>query len=245
MENRTIKELFSRKSVRVFSDEKITEKEKRLILEAAIQAPTAGNMSLFSILDIQSKEMKDTLAKSCDNQNFIAEAPLVLVFLADYQRWCDVLESYEMTIPPMGQGDLFLAIEDCMIAAQNAVVAAESMGIGSCYIGDILENYEDNQKLLNLPKYVLPVSMLVLGRPTKQQKNRTKPERFKVEDIVFTDVYPEKDIKETREAFKRKLNVNDEELKKRLEQYRKRKFEAEFRMELNRSSKAMIENWNK
>ena len=245
MENRTIKELFSRKSVRVFSDEKITEKEKRLILEAAIQAPTAGNMSLFSILDIQSKEMKDTLAKSCDNQNFIAEAPLVLIFLADYQRWCDVLESYEMTIPPMGQGDLFLAMEDCLIAAQNAVVAAESMGIGSCYIGDILENYEDNQKLLNLPKYVLPVSMLVLGRPTKQQKNRMKPERFKVEDIVFTDVYPEKDLKETREAFKRKLNVSDEELKKSLEQYRKRKFEAEFRMELNRSSKAMIENWNK
>ena len=64
MENRTIQELFSRKSVRVFSDEKITEEEKRLILEAAIQAPTAGNMSLFSILDIQSQEIKDVLAKS-------------------------------------------------------------------------------------------------------------------------------------------------------------------------------------
>ena len=128
MENHTIQELFSRKSVRVFSDEKITGEEKRLILEAAIQAPTAGNMSLFSILDIQSQEIKNILAKRCDNQNFIAEAPLVLVFLADYQRWCDVLESYEMAIPLMGQGDLFLAMEDCMIAAQNAVVAAESMG---------------------------------------------------------------------------------------------------------------------
>ena len=107
MENRTIQELFSRKSVRVFSDEKITEEEKRLILEAAIQAPTAGNMSLFSILDIQSQEIKDVLAKRCDNQNFIAEAPVVLVFLADYQRWCDVLESYEMTIPPMEKGLIF------------------------------------------------------------------------------------------------------------------------------------------
>jgi FMN reductase (NADPH) len=245
MENRTIQELFSRKSVRVFSDEKIIEEEKRLILEAAIQAPTAGNMSLFSILDIQSQEIKNILAKRCDDQNFIAEAPIVLVFLADYQRWYDVLESYEMTIPPMGEGDLFLAMQDCMIAAQNAVVAAESMGIGSCYIGDILENYEDNQKLLNLPKYVLPISMLVLGRPTKQQKNRTKPERFKVEDLVFTDAYPDKDTKETRESFKRKLSVNDEELKERLERYKKRKFEAEFRMEMNRSSKAMIENWKK
>ena len=150
-----------------------------------------------------------------------------------------------MTIPPMGEGDLFLAMQDCIIAAQNAVVAAESMGIGSCYIGDILEHYEDNQKLLNLPKYVLPVSMLVLGRPTKQQKNRTKPERFKVEDIVFTNTYPDKDTEETREAFKRKLNVDDAELKQRLERYSKRKFEAEFRMEMNRSSTAMIKSWNK
>ncbi len=245
MENRTIQELFLRKSVRVFSDEKITEEEKRLILEAAIQAPTAGNMSLFSILDIRSQEIKNILAKRCDNQNFIAEAPMVLVFLADYQRWYDVLESYEMTISSMREGDLFLAMQDCIIAAQNAVVAAESMGIGSCYIGDILENYEDNQKLLNLPKYVLPISMLVLGRPTKQQKNRIKPERFKVEDIVFTDTYPDKDTEETREAFKRKLKVNDEKLKECLERYSKRKFEAEFRMEMNRSAKAMIDSWSR
>ena len=87
--------------------------------------------------------------------------------------------------------------------------------------------------------------MLVLGRPTKQQKNRTKPERFKVEDIVFTDTYPDKDTEETREVFKRKLNVGDAELKQRLERYSKRKFEAEFRMEMNRSSKAMIKSWNK
>ena len=66
-----------------------------------------------------------------------------------------------------------------------------------------------------------------------------------MEDIVFTDTYPDKDTKETREAFKRKLNVSDMELKERLERYSKRKFEAEFRMEMNRSSKAMIDSWNK
>ena len=90
MENRTIQELFSRKSVRVFSDEKITEEEKRLILEAAIQAPTAGNMSLFSILDIQSQEIKDVLAKRCDNQNFIAEAPVVLVYHCGTECSCGI-----------------------------------------------------------------------------------------------------------------------------------------------------------
>ena len=69
-----------------------------------------------------------------------------------------------------------LAVCDALIAAQNAVVAAESLGIGSCYIGDIMENAEVHQMTLQLPKYVFPVAMLVFGYPTDQQKKRKKPE---------------------------------------------------------------------
>ena len=87
----------------------------------------------------------------CDNQPFIARAPLVLLFLADYQRWFDyyMLSGVEDLCRRRGEplrkpqeGDLFLACNDALIAAQTAVVAAESLGIGSCYIGDIMENYE-------------------------------------------------------------------------------------------------------
>src|SRR6056297_2480266 len=61
------------------------------------------------------------------------------------------------------ESDLFLACEDAMIAAQNAVIAAESLGIGSCYIGDILENYEYHKELLNLPDWAFPITMVAFG----------------------------------------------------------------------------------
>ena len=176
--NQTIKELYDRKSVRVFTDENITEEEKKIIMNAALQAPTAGNMALYSIIDIQDQKIKDILAQRCDHQPFIARAPMVLVFCADYQKWFDMFNEYTIGVPKLEESDLILAGQDCIIAAQNAVVAAESLGIGSCYIGDILENFELNKELLNLPKYAVPYIMLVFGKPTQQQKDRIKPKRF-------------------------------------------------------------------
>ena len=70
--NNTIKELFSRKSVRAYTDEPVPEEMKQLILEAAAQAPTAGNQQLYTILDITDQHLKDTLADTCDHQPFIA-----------------------------------------------------------------------------------------------------------------------------------------------------------------------------
>mgnify|MGYP002225984529 CR=1 FL=1 len=68
-----------------------------------------------------------------------------------------------------------LAVTDTAIAAQNAVVAAESFGIGSCYIGDIMENYEKQRRLLNLPDYVFPAVMLVFGWPPSSKRIALNP----------------------------------------------------------------------
>ena len=91
-----------------------------------------------------------------------------------------------------------------MIAAQNAVTAAEALGIGSCYIGDMLENFEENQKLLHLPRYAVPLVLVTFGRPTEQQKNRAKPGRFCLNDMVFQDRYPDRTAEEWKDVFKRK-----------------------------------------
>ena len=176
--NETIKQLWERKSVREYSNQPITNEEKEVILQAALQAPTAGNMALYSIIDIQDQKLKDELAIRCDHQPFIAKAPLVLIFLADYQKWFDIFQHYTSEKVEIEESDLLLACEDCMIAAQNAVVAAQSLGIGSCYIGDILENFEANQELLGLPQYAIPLCMVVFGKPTPSQINRKKPTRF-------------------------------------------------------------------
>src|SRR5690554_1322255 len=162
--NQVLKAINNRTSLRLYKDTPITETDQQTLLEATLRAPTAGNMMLYSVLKIEDQVMMDTLSKTCDNQPFIARAPLVLVFLADYQRWFDYyrLSGVEDLRPP-DVGDLFLAMDDALIAAQTAVIAAESLGIGTCYIGDIMENYETHRKLLGLPDYVFPAAMLTLG----------------------------------------------------------------------------------
>ena len=92
--------------------------------------------------------------------------------------------------------DLWLALSDANIAAQNAVTAAWSLGLGSCYIGDILEHAERHRELLNLPEYVVPAAMAVFGYPTAQQLERTKPARRALEHIVHENAYRRMDAGE-------------------------------------------------
>lgn len=92
--NETIQQLYERKSTRAFLKEPISQKEKDLIFEAALQAPSAGNMSLYSIVEISDPVLKEKLAILCDDQPFIVQAPLVLVFLADYQKWHTLFASH-------------------------------------------------------------------------------------------------------------------------------------------------------
>ena len=187
--NQTIQQLFDRKSVRVFTDREITPDDKSLILRAACQAPTAGNQQLYTIIDVTDQALKDQLVYTCDNQPFIATAPMVLIFCADYRRWYDVFCKYVEEVRKPDMGDLFLAEADTLIAAQNAVVAAHSLGLGSCYIGDITENFEYHKELLNLPQYVVPAAMLCIGYPTAQQLQRPKPPRHAVSAMVHENGY--------------------------------------------------------
>ena len=87
--NPTLDALCARKSVRVFTEEPVPQAVKNALFQAAMQAPTAGNQMLYTILDITDAALKARLADLCDHQPFIADAPVVLVFVADCQRWYD------------------------------------------------------------------------------------------------------------------------------------------------------------
>ena len=241
--NEVIRQLHGRKSVRVYEDRPIGEAEKKAILEAAIQAPSAGNMALYTILDITDAEMKKALSVSCDNQPFIATAPMVLIFCADYRRWYDVFCRYEEEVRQPDLGDLFLAEADAIIAAQNAVVAAESLGIGSCYIGDITENFEYHQKLLNLPKYAVPAAMLCFGYPTQQQANREKPARFAVEDMVHENGYSMEKCAAMPRMLAQRQKMDMEALEDWIRRFCKRKWNSDFSREMSRSCTEMVERW--
>lgn len=236
--NEIIGSLYRRKSVRAYQDREIPQQEQRLIFQAAIEAPTAGNQQMYSILNITDQKLKDFLAESCDHQPFIAAAPLVLIFCADMQKWYDAFTEAGCEPRAPRAGDLILAIEDTMIAAQNAVVAAESLGIGSCYIGDILERAEDHIKVLNLPEYVVPVGMLVMGYPTEQQLGRAKPPRMRIEDIVMENGYVRKNGAQLREMFEAREHMDSFE--QWMKAFCERKYNSDFSKEMSRSAEVYL-----
>ncbi|MGN0466013.1 MAG: nitroreductase family protein [Lachnospiraceae bacterium] len=241
--NEIIKSLQERKSVRVYEEKPISLEDKRLILQSAMEAPTAGNQQMYTILDITDQEIKDKLAVSCDNQPFIAKAPMVLIFCADMQKWFDAfVEGGAMPRKP-AEGDFALSITDAVIAAQNAVVAAESLGIGSCYIGDIMERCEFHRELLHLPEYVFPAAMLVFGYPTKQQKERKKPKRCRLEDIVQENRYRRRDGEQLRKMFEKETIEKGKTFEEWTRGFCKRKYNSEFSKEMSRSVREYLKNY--
>lgn len=237
----TIKELNERKSVRVFLDKEISSEAKAAIINAACQAPTAGNQQLYTIIDVISQEIKEKLVKTCDNQQFIASAKMVLIFCADCKKWYDGFKyaGCDPRLPDVG--DLFLAISDANIAAENAVVAAESLGIGSCYIGDIMENCEEQRKLLHLPKYVFPAAMLVFGYPTEQQKKREKPRRADMHHIVHENGYREIDSDELCSLFS--IRTEKKPYSDYMKAFCERKYNSDFSREMSRSVRKYLEQF--
>ena len=241
--NEVIESLYRRKSVRAYEDREIPEEMKQLILEAAMQAPSAGCQQLYTILDITDQKLKEALAETCDHQPFIAKAQMVLVFCADCKKWYDAYIEAGCEPRKPGVGDLMLAVTDTVIAAQNAVTAAESLGIGSCYIGDIMENCEKQRKLLQLPDYVFPAAMLVFGWPTKQQKERQKPERCDLKHIVHENTYRSMDGTELRDMFAHECkNRTYEEW---CSAFCKRKYNSEFSKEMSRSVAKYLEQFER
>lgn len=239
--NEVVKNLFERKSVRIFEDRPISPEDRLTILQAACQAPTAGNQQLYTILEITEPALKKRLSVTCDNQPFIADAPLVLLFCADCQKWYDAYRYAGYTPRHPSAGDLMLAVEDSSLAAQNAVTAAWSLGIGSCYIGDIMEHCELHRELFQLPPYVFPAVMLVLGYPTARQRERTKPARCPLDSIVMENTYRKMDRDALYQMFSHKSGQQSYE--DWMTAFCNRKYNSDFSREMGRSVREYLKEF--
>jgi len=241
----------ARTSTRAFAPTPITAEEKQAILHTAMRAPSGGAMMLYSIIQVEDQALKDRLAVTCDDQPFIAKAPWVLVFVADFQRWMDLFAASDVAqleglpdrhVPELG--DLMLACSDALIAAQNAAIAAESLGIGSCYIGDILELGETHAELLGLPNHTFPVAMLVFGRPMAMRA----PTPHCTSHVVHTDRYHRLSDDELR-AYSAEFEAlyAPHGLKPGIVNYPQsvyeRKFASPFMTEMNRSVDWWLRRW--
>ena len=194
--NETLRLLDERMSLRRYAPRPIAEDDVDAILRSALRAPTAMNMMLYTIVQVDAREKKERLAETCGHR-FIADAPLVWLFLADMQRWVDYYEAFD--IPALcereGEGfrtpkasNLMMSCCDALIAAHASVVAAESLGIGSCYIGDIMGHCEEHRALFDLPRWTFPITLVCYGHYPDGLSRRRTP-RFDGHFIRHHDAY--------------------------------------------------------
>lgn len=209
MSSTTIQEIRDRKSMRAFTDEPVTPEDERTIIQAAIEAPSACNQQLFSIVIVRDQSKKERIAELANHQTMVAKAPLVLMFLADMRRWRRGYELAGENPRKPGPGDFMVTIEDVCIAAQNCVVAADALGYGSCYVGDAAENYEQMREVLDLPDLVFPVFGLIVGKPNHAALVRPKPARFPYEALVGEDSYKCLSDEELLAAYASKAETDD------------------------------------
>lgn len=244
-----------RSSTRQFrEDVAVTDEQREAVLRAASRAPSAGAMMMYSIIDIREQVTRDRLAVLCDNQPMIAKAPWALVFVVDYRKWIDLFdhvgclteefaaESGRPSRSRPGLGEFGIAAQDAVIAAQNAVIAAEAVGLGTCYIGDIIENAEDVRELLDLPKFTVPLTMLILGVPKRERPATPHPtvnlvmsERYRRADAVTMD----EQVAEMDAMFRPHAG----EVGARVRDIYTRKHTSPFMAEMGRSMDMWLRNW--
>lgn len=255
MNEDTIRLIENRKSSRAFIEKEIDKATIDKLKELTMRAPSAGNMLLYSVLEITDKMKKAKLAKICDNQIMIEKAPLVWIFLADMNKWltyfkeakCDEKENLE--IRKIGIGDLHLSLQDAIIAGQNCAISAEALGLTSCYIGDVIENFEELKTLLDLPPHVAPACMLIMGYPTKSLKDRPLTKRAPLDSNIFMEnSYKMQNLEDLSYQYSvmennlKEIGILSKE-KCYADHYYKRKFSSSFMKEMNRSCQVILENW--
>ena len=122
--NPVIQNLYDRKSIRAYTDRPVSAEDKAILFEAAMQAPTGGNQQGFTIIDVTDQAIKDQLAELCDHQPFIATAPVVLVFIADSQKWNDAYREAGITPDKPGLLGIVSGVSNTCIVAQNVRVTS-------------------------------------------------------------------------------------------------------------------------
>jgi len=188
--NETLRLLNERASLRNFSDREIEPELIELLMQTACNAPSGGNNQPLSIIRIQDQAVREKLGEMCW-QPFIGKAKLNLLFCMDLHR-NEVLADFGEA--PYTAGHAFrhfwISFQDTLIAAQNVCTAADALGLGSCYIGTIMEYFDKCVEMFDLPKLVMPVVLVVVGYPASQPAIRKK---FSPRVIVHDEKYHEYD----------------------------------------------------
>ena len=164
-----------RRSIRAFSSEAVRDDDLTKMLEAAIWAPSAGNLQPWEFIIVKSPAKKKEIARAALYQMFIAEAPVVIVVCANIPKTSRVYGE---------RGSSLYCIQDTAAAIQNLLLAVHALGYGACWVGAFRE--EEVKKILKLPQYVRPVAIIPIGKPAEKPK---PPRRVSIDEITYYEEY--------------------------------------------------------
>lgn len=178
--------LFNRRTIRRYTNENIAPELMTELLNAAAQASNTGNMQAYSVVVTTDISLKKQLAPAHFNQPMTTQASAVLTFCADYSRftqWCMLRNA----TPGFNNFQSFMASAiDTLLFAQTFAVAAESNGLGICYLGTTTCNAQEIIEVLQLPKLVVPVTTITVGYPSD---NPPITDRLPLASVVHYNTY--------------------------------------------------------
>lgn len=184
--NPIIELLKSHRSIRKFTEQKIPRELFEELIRAGQSAATSSHVQAYSIIHVVNPENRAKLAELAGGQAYVAEASDFLVFCADMKRSTEAAERAGADVVRGMTEHLLVASVDTALMAQNIAIAAESEGLGLCYIGGIRNNPAEVSEILQLPEHVYPVFGMCLGYP--DQSPEVKP-RLPLASILKEDFY--------------------------------------------------------
>ncbi len=193
------------RSVRSYSEEPVSEATIQALVGAAQSASTSSNLQMWSMVSVQDSERREKMALLCADQDHVRTAPWFFAFLADHHRLRTAAAKVDESALGLGYTEfLIMAIIDAALAAERFACAAESIGLGVCYIGALRDKPQQVKELLELPEGVFGVFGLSVGYPSEPISSHIRP-RLSPENVWFRERYnSEVDIsgfEERMEAF--------------------------------------------
>lgn len=184
--NQVIRLLKNHRSVREFTPDPVSDDIVRTIVKAAGWAATSNFIQAYSVIRVRNPETRSRIAELAGHQQWVASSPVFLVFCADLKRAKNACDLEGTTMTPGYTEQFIIATVDVSLAAQNAMIAAESLGLGGVFIGGIRNDPAGVCRYLDIPDHVYPVFGMCLGYPAGQQEQ--KP-RLPVHVILKEETY--------------------------------------------------------
>jgi nitroreductase len=187
--NETLEVILSHRSVRAFLPDALAEGTLETLVAAAQSAASSSNLQVWSVVSVEDPGRKARLAALAGDQKHIVEAPLFLVWLIDFDRLTQLSCNDVIPCEALDYTETFLlGAVDAALAAQNAVVALESLGLGSVYIGGIRNKPQNVAAELNLPPRVFALFGLAVGKPDPDRPTAVKP-RLPQTSVLYREQY--------------------------------------------------------